>query len=75
LEHLPKRIIRGARNMVALLAAPRNAASRVFSNAWPMSAELVGSAYKIVHIIPHVVLGDTIIIERSLADKSRGEAT
>jgi hypothetical protein len=27
-----------------------------FQHAWPMSGELVGSAYKIVHIIPHVVL-------------------
>jgi hypothetical protein len=65
LEHVPKpEIIHGARNMAALLVVPRSAASRLFSSAWPMSAELVGSAYKIVHIIPHEVLADTILIER-----------
>ncbi len=31
-----------------------------FNNAWPMSAELVGSAHKIVHISPRVVLDDAI---------------
>jgi hypothetical protein len=65
LEHLPKPIIRGARNMVAPLVAPRNAASRVSSNVWPTSAELVGSAYKTAHIILRAVLDDTILIETS----------
>ena len=56
LEHAPKpKIIPGARN-TATAAVPRIAGLRLSNNAWPMSAELVGSAHKIVHISPRVAL-------------------
>jgi hypothetical protein len=63
LEHAPKpKIIRGARN-TATAPVPRIAGLRLFNDAWPMSAELVGSAHKIVHISPRVVLDDAIPID------------
>lgn len=43
----------------------RIAGLQVFSNAWPMSAVLAGSAYKIVHISPHVVRGGAILIDKA----------
>jgi hypothetical protein len=63
---MPK-IIRGARN-TATAAVPRIAGLRLFNNAWPMSAELVGSAHKIVHISPRVVLDDAIPIDVQFLD-------
>jgi hypothetical protein len=56
--------IRGARN-IATAPVPRIAGLRLFSNAWPMSAELVGSAHKIVHISQRVVLDDAILIDKA----------